>query len=151
MFRGTFEQRVDDKGRVNIPVKFRDVLRELGDDRIFITNLRLGDVRCLDARPYVEWMKLEARIAERTDLSPEATEYYDNFYLPGAQECQVDPQGRLLVPPTLRSYAGLVKEIVFTGARNKFRIWDKPKWDAVHSAGEQLGAADPKVRNELGL
>jgi MraZ protein len=94
---------------------------------------------------------IEARIAERTALSAEAMDYYETFYLPGAQECQVDPQGRLLVPATLRLYAGLVKDVVFTGARTKFRIWDRPKYEAVRDAGEQLGAGDPKVRNELGL
>lgn len=151
MFRGTFDTRIDDKGRVNVPVKFRDVLRELGDDRVFVTNLRLGDMRCLEVRPYGEWMKLEARIGERTDLSPAAMEFYDNFYLPGAQEVQIDKQGRLLVPPTLREYAGLVKEVVFTGTRGKFRIWDKAKWQPVHSAGEQVAVVDPNVMTELGL
>ena len=151
MFRGTFEQRIDEKGRVNVPVKFRDVLKELSDDRIFLTNLRVGDVRCLEARPYAEWLKLEARIAERIDLSPAAMEFYDNFYLPGAQDCQIDKQGRLLVPPTLREYAGLLKEVVFTGARNKFRIWDKAKWHPVHTAGEQIGISEPGVMSELGL
>jgi MraZ protein len=151
VFRGTFEQKIDDKGRVNVPAKFQKVLKDLADDRLFVTNLRIGDVRCLEARPYAEWLKLEARIAERTDLSPAAMEFYDNFYLPGAQECQVDKQGRLLVPPTLRDYAGLLKDVVFTGSRGKFRIWDKAKWQPVHSAGEQIGVSEPGVLGELGL
>lgn len=151
MFRGTFETRIDEKGRVNVPVKFRDVFKDLGDDRLFITNLRVGDVRCLEARPYAEWVKLEVRVAERTDLSPAAMEYYDNFYLAGAHECQIDGQGRLLVPPKLREYAGLSKEIVFTGARGKFRVWDKAKAQEVHAAGEQIGVNEPGVRSELGL
>ena len=151
MFRGTFETRIDDKGRVNVPVRFRDVLRELGDDRLFVTNLRVGDVRCLEARPHPEWLKLEARIADRRDLSSAAMEFYDNFYLPGAQECAIDKQGRLLVPPPLRKYAGLLEDVVFTGARGKFRIWDKASWHPVHSAGEQIGVNQPGVMSELGL
>jgi len=151
VFRGRFETRIDDKGRVNVPVKFREVLKELADDRVFVTNLRVGDVRFLEARPYAEWLKLEARIAERTDLSPAAMEFYDNFFLAGAQECQIDRQGRLLVPPTLREYAGLMKEVVLTGSRNKFRIWDKAKFQAVHAAGEQVGVSEPGVMSELGL
>jgi MraZ protein len=151
VFRGTFETRIDDKGRVNVPVKFREVLKDLGDNRLFVTNLRVGDVRCLEGRPHSEWLKLEARIAERTDLSPAAMEFYDNFYLPGAQECAIDSQGRLLVPPTLREYAGLLKEVVFTGSRGKFRIWDKAKWHPVHTAGEQIGISEPGVMSELGL
>ena len=151
VFRGTFETRIDDKGRVIFPVKFREVAKELGDDRLFVTNLRVGDVRCLEGRPYAEWLKLEARIADRNDLSPAAMEFYDNFYLPGAQECVIDKQGRLLIPPTLRDYAGLVKDIVFTGSRGKFRIWDKLKWQPVHTSGEQVGVNEPNVMSELGL
>jgi MraZ protein len=151
LFRGTFETRIDGKGRVNVPVKFREVLTDLGDAGVFVTNLRLGDVRCLEARPHSEWLKLEARIAERRDLSPAAMEFYDNFYLPGAQECSLDKLGRLLVPTSLRDYAGLLKEVVFTGARGKFRLWDKASWHPVHSAGEQVGVNEPGVMSELGL
>jgi MraZ protein len=151
VFRGTFETRIDDKGRVNVPVKFREVLSQIGDDRLFVTNFNVGTARCLEARPYSEWLKLEARIAERTDLSHTAMEFYDNFYLPGAQECAIDKMGRILVPPTLRTYAALDKEIVFTGARGKFRVWDKSRWQPVHDAGEQIGIAEPGVIGELGL
>ncbi|MGD9764544.1 MAG: division/cell wall cluster transcriptional repressor MraZ [Candidatus Binatia bacterium] len=151
MFRGTFEQRIDDKGRVNVPAKFREVLADLGDDRLFVTNFRVGDVRCLEARPYAEWLALEARVAVRTDLSAGAMEFYDNYYLAGAQECQIDKQGRLLVPPVLRDYAGLLKEVVFAGGRGKFRIWDKSKWSTVHLAGEQRAVSEPGVLTELGL
>lgn len=151
MFRGTYEQTIDGKGRVNVPAKFRDVLRELGDDRIFVTNFRVGDSRCLEARPYGEWLKLEARIAERTDLSPAAMTFFDNFYLPGAHECQIDGQGRLLVPPVLRDYAGLLKDVVFAGGRGKFRVWDRAKWHPVHQAGELEAINDPNVIGELGL
>jgi MraZ protein len=151
VFRGTFEQTIDAKGRVNVPSRFRDVLRDLGDDRIFITNFRVGESRCLEARPYSEWLKLEARIAERTDLSPAAMAYFDNYYLPGAHECQIDNQGRLLVPPVLRSYAGLVKDIVFAGGRGKFRVWDQAKWEPVHQSGELIAISEPGVLSELGL
>lgn len=151
MFRGSFEQKIDDKGRVNVPVKFREILRDLGDDRVFITNFRIGEVRCLEARPYAEWMSLEARIAARTDLSPAAMAYFDNFYLPGAHECQIDNQGRLLVPPVLREYATLSKDVMFTGARNKFRVWDKARWQPVHQASELVSVSQPGVLSELGL
>jgi MraZ protein len=151
VFRGTFEQTIDGKGRVNVPARFRDVLREVGDDRIVITNFRIGDARCLEARPHTEWVKLEARIADRTDLSPAAMNYFDNFYLPGAHDCQIDGQGRLLVPPVLRDYAGLVKDLMFAGARGKFRVWDKAKWEPVHLGAELIGVNEPAVVAELGL
>jgi MraZ protein len=151
MFRGTFEQRIDEKGRINVPVKFRDVLHDLGDDRLFLTNFRVGDARCLEARPYAEWLKLEARIADLPSISVPAKAFFDNFYLPGAQECAIDKQGRLLVPPVLRDYATLAKEVVFTGSGVKFRVWDKGKWEPVRLAGEQVSVSDPSVLTELGL
>lgn len=151
MFRGMHEQTIDAKGRVNVPARFRDVLRELGDERIVVTNFRVGEQRCLEARPLGEWEKLEARIAARTDLSAAAINFFDNFYLPGAHDCQIDGQGRLLVPPVLRVYAGLVKDLVFAGGRGKFRVWDKAKWEAVHLGGELVGVTEPAVLAELGL
>ena len=151
MFRGTFEQRIDEKGRINVPVKFRDALRELGDDRLFLTNFRVDDARCLEGRPYAEWMKEEARIGALTNLSPAAKAFWDNFYLPGAQELAIDKQGRLLVPPTLREFAGLAKDIVFTGSGLKFRLWDRGKWDMVRQAAEQHAVTNQSVLTELGL
>jgi MraZ protein len=151
MFRGTFEQRIDEKGRINVPVKFRDALRELGDDRLFLTNFRVGDTRCLEGRPYAEWLREEARIGALTNISPAAKAFWDNFYLPGAQELTIDKQGRLLVPPTLRDFAELAKDVVFTGAGLKFRLWDHAKWETVRQAAEQHVVFDQNVLTELGL
>lgn len=151
MFRGSFETKIDEKGRVSVPVKFRDELATSGDDRLVVTNLGIDEARCLEAWPYPEWLKLEARIDERNDWSADAMDYYRNFYLAGAHECQLDGQGRLLIPPTLREYARFVKDIMFAGAGARFRVWDKPQWQMVHAASEQLGATARGVRNELGL
>jgi MraZ protein len=151
VLRGTFEQTIDPKGRVNTTSKFRDFLRELGDDRIFITNFRILESRCLEASPYSEWLKLEARIAELTHLTPAAMSFFDDYYLPGAHDCQIDSQGRLLVPPTLRDYAHLVKDVVFTAGRGKFRLWDRIQWQPVHQAGELAAVNERQVLSELGL
>ncbi len=151
MFRGTFEQRIDEKGRINVPVKFRDVLRELGDDRLFLTNFRVDDARCLEGRPYAAWLEEEARISALTNLSPAAKAFWDNFYLPGAQELSIDKQGRLLVPPSLRDFAMLQKDIVLTGSGMKFRLWDRAKWDMVRQAAEQHAVSNQSVLTELGL
>lgn len=151
MFRGTFEQRIDEKGRVNVPVKFRDALRDAGDDRLFLTNFRIGDARCLEGRSYADWMKEEQRVAALPTLSPEAKAFWDNFYVPGAHELSIDRQGRLLVPPSLREFAALQKDIVFTGSGLKFRVWDKAKWDIVRQAAEQHAVTTQSVLTELGL
>ncbi len=79
MFRGTFDQKIDEKGRVNVPAKFRDVLRTSDDERLFITNFAVQSVRCLDAYPYSAWLRLEARLRERGDRSPEIIQFFQNF------------------------------------------------------------------------
>ena len=150
MFRGTFDQKIDEKGRINVPAKFRDVLRTSDDERLFITNFAVQDVRCLDAYPYSVWLQLEARLRERGDRSPEVIQFFQNYYFPGAQECQLDKQGRLLVPPRLREYAALAKDVIFTGALDKFRIWDRDAWQPVFAAGEQT-VSSPGVVSELGM
>jgi MraZ protein len=151
MFHGTFEQRIDEKGRLNVPVRFREVLTELGDDRLYLTNFRVGDGRCLEARPHSEWQRLVARLGERTDLSAAAQDFYDSYFLPGTHECAVDKQGRILVPPTLRTYAALQRDVMCASGRGKFRIWDKAKWESIHLAGEQRLVNEPNVLTELGL
>ena len=151
MFRGTFEQRIDEKGRVNVPVKFRDVIRGGEDDRLFITNFGVGKVRCLEVSPYAVWLRLEERLRGQPTLSTDAIHFYHNFYIPGAQECQIDKQGRILVPPRLREFASLMKDVVFTGALDKFRIWDREAWQPVFDAGEQILVNNPSVIAELGV
>ncbi len=151
MLWGKSETRIDDKGRINVPAKFREILKERGDDRLFLTNRRFRDVRCLDAWPQSEWLKLLARVEESTTLSAAAKDFWDGFYSSEAEECPIDNQGRVLVPPSLREYAGLVKEVMFATARDKFRIWDKAKWQLVHDAVEQIGVSEPGVITELGL
>lgn len=151
MFRGTFEQKIDEKGRVNVPVKYRDALRGEEDDRVFITNFRVGPVRCLEVSPYAVWLRLEQWLRERPPLTAEAIRFYHNFYIPGAQECQIDKQGRLLVPPRLRGFAGLMKDVVFTGALDRFRIWDIDAWLPVFEGGEQILVDNPDILSEIGV
>jgi len=151
MFRGTYEQKIDDKGRVNVPVKFRDVLRSGEDERLFITNSRLQNVPCLDAYPYSAWQRLEARLRDRSDLPPHLLAFYITYYLPGVHECPVDKQGRVLVPPRLRDYAGLVKEVVFTGQLDMLRIWHREAWQPVFSSGERVLVENPEIIPGFGI
>jgi MraZ protein len=69
--------------------------------------------------------------------------------LANAQECQVDKQGRILLPPHLREYAGLDKNVMFAAALKKFRIWDKTTWDRFNSESEQQFSQNPNMFNGL--
>ena len=123
MFRGRFEHSVDSKGRVSIPAKFRELLTEKCDDRLIVTNFD----RCLVAYPYEEWRVLEDRVSSLSMVKKEV-KAFQRFFISGATECPIDKLGRILVPPTLRDYAQLGKNVVFAGMLRKFEIWSKERW-----------------------
>ena len=123
MFRGRFEHIVDSKGRVSIPAKFRELLTEKYDDRLILTNFD----RCLVAYPYEEWRVLEERVSSLSMVKKEV-KAFQRFFISGAAECPIDKLGRILVPPTLRDYAQLGRNVVFAGMLRKFEIWSKERW-----------------------
>ncbi len=124
MFRGRFEHTVDAKGRLSIPVKFRDLLGETGDTRLVVTTYD----GCLIAYPYAEWKILEERIAGLSEFKQE-TRAFLRFFYSSATDCPIDRLGRVLIPQPLREYAKLEKEVMLVGAFKQFEIWSKPTWD----------------------
>ena len=103
MFRGSFEHTLDGKGRLSIPVKFREVLIGKSDERIVITNFVVDGTKCLDVYPLDEWSRLEEEIRRKPKFDRKML-MFQNYYLGGASECVVDKQGRILIPPLLRKY-----------------------------------------------
>ena len=144
MFRGCFEHSIDDKGRVSIPVSFRKVLLGLQDERIVVTKFLLHSFRCLDIYPQAEWEVLEQELLNKPRFD-ETFAKLEAFYLSNAQECAVDKQGRILLPPMLREYASLQKEVVFASALKKFRIWDKAIWNRFNQESEQDLVQNPQL------
>jgi len=126
MFQGEFSNNMDDKGRVSIPASFRDSLKtNHADERVVIT--RSPHTRNLVAYPMREWKRLQARISN-TPPSPELRAF-KRIVISSAQEYTPDRQGRVLVAPGMREYAGLDRAIQFAGAGETFEIWDKSSWD----------------------
>jgi MraZ protein len=123
MFRGRFEHTIDPKGRISIPAKFREILSEKYDDRLIITNFD----RCLVAYPYDEWRNVEDKISSLSMVKKEV-KAFQRFFISGATECPIDRLGRILVPPTLRDYGVLEKEVVFAGMGKMFEIWSRGRW-----------------------
>jgi MraZ protein len=150
MFLGEFTTTVDGKGRTSIPARFRDVLVEkYQDERFFITKC-LTDIgtgepcRGLTIYPYSAFLAL----AERLDQAPGYTVAQLNsikrLILAPAVECAADKQGRVLIPPTLRSYAVLDRDVVMVGTQNKIEIWGQDTWAMVVGQSEKdyLAAAE---------
>lgn len=150
MFRGTFEHTVDDKGRVSVPARFREILQATDDDRVVITNFVIASVRCLDVYPYAAWVQLEERLRDKPQFDQRLLRF-QNYYFAAAHDCLLDKQGRILLPPSLREYAALKRDVVFTSALEKFRIWDRDQWKQVFGEAEQAIMERPQELTELGI
>lgn len=120
MFMGEYNHTIDAKGRMIMPSKFRE---QLGGE--FVVTKGLDG--CLFVYPMTEWHTIEEKFREIPLTSKDARKFL-RFFFGGAATCEVDKQGRILVPPVLREYAGLEKDVVTTGAFNRIEIWDKEKW-----------------------
>lgn len=123
MFRGRFDHTIDDKGRVSLPTKFREILRKF-NDTVFITTFD----GCLYVYPEDEWIKFEEEIYALPTGEREMRDF-QRYILAHATECTVDKQGRLLIPTSLRTVAQLEKEIVIAGRVKHFEIWNKERFD----------------------
>ncbi|MFQ5329711.1 MAG: division/cell wall cluster transcriptional repressor MraZ [Thermodesulfobacteriota bacterium] len=136
MFRGRFEHTIDGKGRLSIPAAFRELLKERYDERLVVTSYD----GCLLAYPYEEWKTLEERVAVLPEFKKD-TRAFLRFFYSSATDCQIDKLGRILIPQTLREYAGLERDVILIGAFRQVEIWSKEKWQAAeaNSSQEEIG------------
>src|SRR4030042_6606744 len=125
MFTGSYFHTMDNKGRVSIPARYREILKGGKDRQIILTNFG-GYVL---AFPQSEWSKIEAKFAEQP-LFRKDLRAFQRFLISGVEECSLDRQGRILVPPNLRDYARLSREVCLVGAIRCFEIWDRPSYEA---------------------
>ena len=130
MFRGLYEHNMDAKGRLSVPTGLRGALRLMaGEHEAQTLVVTTGIDACLVAYPLSEWRALEDKLSKLSHFDP-AVVKIRRIYIAGATECALDKHGRLLIPPMLRSYAGLTKEVVWAGMGNTIEIWAKEAWDA---------------------
>lgn len=120
MLLGEYNNKLDDKGRVSVPAKFRD---DLGHS--FIVTKGLDN--CLFAYSKEEWATFEAKLKSLPLTNLNARNFI-RFFFAGATECETDKQGRINIPQNLRDYAGLSKEVFIVGVSTRVEIWDKDKW-----------------------
>jgi MraZ protein len=149
VFTGRFDHSLDDKGRVSIPVRIRDELGA-GHDRLFITNHILEGERCLALYPPKSWEELARRIQEKARFDRNV-QLFQTFYIGGAHEVEADRQGRILVPPKLREFARLDREVTFSAQIDHFQLWDRALLDRVLRSAEEHLIADPEFFGKLNL
>ena len=137
MFRGSSFHTIDAKGRIIIPARFREVIRADGSDSVMVSRID----SCVVAYTMDKWRELENEIL----TLPKSSAYMRRFrrvFIGGAFECTCDKQDRILIPSTLREYAGLDKDIVLVGTLERFEIWSRENWD------KEVLSLDKDMQNE---
>ena len=129
MFFGTHTPRLDDKGRLFLPAKFREQLQE----GLVITR---GQERCLYVWPMAEFAALTEQFRQAPVTNKKARDNLRMLF-PGASDETPDKQGRITVPPMLREYASLSRDCVVIGAMNRIEIWDTESWQRYSGEQEQ--------------
>ena len=124
MFRGVNNVTLDAKGRLSIPTRYRARLKDSCDAQMVMTVDR---ERCLLLYPLPVWEEIESALVKLPSLNKQA-QRLKRLLIGHATECELDGQGRVLVSPPLREFAGLEKKVVMIGQGNKFEIWDEQDW-----------------------
>lgn len=132
LFLGTYEPRLDDKGRLILPAKFRDEMAA----GIVITP---GQDRCLYAYPRSEFERIVTQM-QGASTTAKPNRDFIRVFLSGASDEIPDKQGRVTITPKLRTYAGLARELAVIGAGSRVEIWDLASWNEYLAANEQAFA-----------
>ena len=143
MFRGSSFHTIDAKGRIIIPKRFRDAIKNNENNGLMISRMDNG----LVAYTLSDWEKIEAKILSLAEKS-DSMRRFRRVFIGGAFECSCDRQDRILVPPTLREYAVLDRDIVIVGVLDHFEIWSRQNWDKENSFMEK-DMQKEDVRNEI--
>jgi MraZ protein len=131
VFFGTFTHSIDAKGRTSLPVKFREALAAAGEPKIVLSQY--PHWRSVQALPLSEWKRLEQKLMQASPLDVRAQKNILRFYST-AHEVDLDVHGRVLVPPALREYAALTKDVVWAGMGRHIQLFDKATYEAQMSA-----------------
>ncbi|GAB4358051.1 MAG: division/cell wall cluster transcriptional repressor MraZ [Gammaproteobacteria bacterium] len=138
MFRGVNTLNLDAKGRLAIPTRYREPLRQRCDGQLILTT----DLdRCLLLYPLPEWEEIEYQLMRLSAFDKKVREV-QRLLVGHATECELDGNGRILLPPLLREFARLEKRVVLLGQGKKFEIWDEVAWNQRQEALEGEGLGD---------
>jgi len=122
-FKGGPVLTLDGKGRITVPARYRDMLMASVNGQMMVTKT---PVRCLTLFPRPVWEQFEAKL----NALPAKGDKLRRMYIGSATEAQIDGASRVLLPPELRAWAGLERDVIFMGMGNRFELWDKATYDA---------------------
>jgi MraZ protein len=145
LFEGRSRHALDEKGRLAIPARFKEVLNKRGDSSLVVTNLN----DCLVVFAKDDWKRIKDK-AVNLPMFDSAANIYFRYFVSGAIECPLK-QGRILIPPDLRDLAGLKKEVVLVGHLTRFEIWDKDRWDQEFERAKKSFPGISQSLSDLGM
>ncbi|MBL79008.1 MAG: cell division/cell wall cluster transcriptional repressor MraZ [Nitrosomonadaceae bacterium] len=139
MFRGITQLNLDNKGRLAIPTKYRESLIAFCEGHLVITA---DPAKCLLVYPQPAWEPIEQKLNGLSSFNPE-TRSLQRLLVGNASDVEMDASGRILVPPPLRHFAGLIKNVVLVGQGAKLELWEEEKWnqqidDSIALKGENI-------------
>ncbi len=143
MFIGEYNHNLDNKGRIAVPVKFRDDLKK----GAVVTK---GLDGCLFLYTMSEWKILADKLS-KLPISQSNTRAFARLMLAGAMDVQVDKQGRIILPDYLRKYATLKKKVIINGLYNRLEIWDENNWEKYKSKTEKESESIAEKLGEIGV
>jgi MraZ protein len=125
MFRGRFEHAIDDKGRLSIPAKYREILKRRRERELVLVDLLFHAY--IAAYPIKTWEQIEQNLLSKGNSDKQFWEYA-RLISAGAVESTIDSQGRILIPPQFREKAELRRDVVIVGVLDKIEIWNRERW-----------------------
>ncbi len=127
-FSGKYYYTVDPKGRIIVPSPFRKIISAHYSTKLYVTNALFDP--CLHIYPLEEWKNLEDKVRALPQMNKEI-KLYKRRVIASATECEIDKQGRILIPASLREDAGINGDIAIVGQLEKIELWNRKEWDAV--------------------
>lgn len=149
MFRGVNALNLDSKGRLAVPTRYRDGLLQTASGHLIVTVNPVEHDHCLLLYPLPEWEEIERKLVKLPTLNA-TTRRLQRLLIGHATELELDGNGRILLPPPLREFAGLDKAVVMIGQGNKFEIWDEARWNTRRAEWLSTAGNAGELPDELG-
>ena len=134
MFYGKYEHALDRKGRLIIPSRIRDALKEAYAEKLYITT---GLDKCLFMFTEEDWKKQEAKFRAKSFTKSDHRKFQRVFFS-GAQEAIPDKQGRILLASYLKEFAEIKRDVIIIGVSNRIEVWSKEKWTEYYASSKEM-------------
>ena len=142
MFRGSHHIKLDVKGRIMLPIRVREIIQEVSEGQMHVTIHNQDP--CLLLYPTPHWLEVEQHILTLPNIDSAANRDLQRFLIGNAREVEVDSGGRLLIPPMLREYQDLDKQLVLAGSGKKLELWNQAHWMARLEAWRDAQRSHPR-------